>query len=289
MNAASYRIIAGLLEARTGQQLTENRLWRIGSALSGVFREYGISNVDQLVVLLTNSDSDVLANRVVEALLNNETYFFRDRAMFELLSQRVLPDLARKRGDTKRLSIWSAGCSTGQEALSLAMLFEEQSGLWKDWSIDIVGTDISGTAIGKAQRARYSQFEIQRGLSVSQMIGYFKDTGDGWVPQERIRRMVRFKTANLFEPPLDMRRHDLVLCRNVLLYFDEHRRKLAFDRLASAMHPDSWLMLGAGETVVGRTKTFRPADGNKGLYERSTDENPDKSASDAALRKFATR
>ena len=143
----SYRIIADLLEARTGQQLTEGRRWRIGTALAGVFRARGITNIDQLVCLLADHKSGALAQDVVEALLNNETYFYRDRIMFELLSQRVLPELAMKRAETKRLSIWSAGCSTGQEALTLAMLFADNPSLWKGWTIDIVGTDISEKAI----------------------------------------------------------------------------------------------------------------------------------------------
>ena len=128
-------IIAGLLEARTGQKLTEDRRWRIAPALAGLFRERGISSNQDLVVLLTQPDESSLAQDVVEALLNNETYFFRDRAMFDQLATQVLPDLARRREGTRKLSIWSVGCSTGQEAYSVAMLFAEQRARWRDWSI----------------------------------------------------------------------------------------------------------------------------------------------------------
>ena len=116
MSEVAERIISDLLFARTGQQLTANRRWRISSALSGVFRERGIRNLDQLVCLLADPRERDLTQEVVEALLNNETYFFRDRLMFDLLATEVLPDLGRKRADCRRLSIWSAGCSTGQEA-----------------------------------------------------------------------------------------------------------------------------------------------------------------------------
>lgn len=268
MNEVSFRIIADLLEARTGQQLTESRRWRIGTALSGIFRERGLTNVEQLVCLLADDDSDALEQEVVEALLNNETYFYRDRIMFELLSQRVLPDLAAKRADTKRLSIWSAGCSTGQEALSLAMLFADSPSRWNGWTIDIIGTDISETAINAARRGCYTQFEIQRGLAVTQMLTHFTESARGWEPSDQLRRMVRFKQRNLLEPFPSIQRFDLVLCRNVMLYFDDDHRTQSFIRIADTMHDDGWLMLGAGETLVGRTDLFRSAEGHQGLYQR---------------------
>ncbi|MFZ1743736.1 MAG: CheR family methyltransferase, partial [Pontixanthobacter sp.] len=213
----SHRIIADLLLTRTGQQITEGRKWRVGTALAGLFRERGITNTDQLVCLLADKGSEALAEEVVEALLNNETYFFRDRIMFELLANRVLPDLAAKRSANKRLSIWSAGCSTGQEALSLAMLFADQPSTWDGWTIDIVGTDISHRAIDAARRACYTQFEIQRGLGVQQMLTHFRETSVGWEPNDRLRRMVRFKQRNLLDPAQIPQRFDLILCRNVML------------------------------------------------------------------------
>ena len=262
----SYRIIADLLEAHTGQQLTENRKWRIGTALGGVFRKRGISNVDQLVCLLAQQESGPLAQEVVEALLNNETYFYRDRAKFDALTNRVLPDLAEKRRGTKRLSIWSAGCSTGQEALSLAMLFADHPTLWSGWQIDIVGTDISERAIKQAQSACYNQFEIQRGLSVTQMLAHFSETDAGWTPSPTLRRMVRFKVQNLLDKSVMQQRFDFVLCRNVLLYFDHVRRSQAFERIGKSVRNDGWLMLGAGENVRGLTDAFEAAEGSQGLY-----------------------
>jgi chemotaxis protein methyltransferase CheR len=278
----SYRIIADLLEARTGQQLTESRRWRIGTALSGVFRKHGITNVDQLVCMLADKGSERLAEEVVEALLNNETYFFRDRIMFELLGNRILPDLAEKRQHSKRLSIWSAGCSTGQEAYSLAMLFADQPSLWQGWTIDIVGTDISQQAIANARKATYNQFEIQRGLSVAQMLAHFSETPDGWQPSQELRNSVRFKVRNVLEEAPIRQKFDLVLCRNVLLYFDDRRRTTAFQRISSSLKDDGWLMLGAGESVLGRTRFFRSAEGHQGLYihnpngfrDRSADSEP---------------
>lgn len=268
MSEISQRIVSDLLFARTGQQLTANRRWRIDTALAGVFRERGISNLDQLVCMLADAREEQLTVEVVEALLNNETYFFRDRIMFDLLANEVLPDLAAKRADTRRLSIWSAGCSTGQEALSLAMLFADQPERWKGWRIDILGTDISSRAIASARAGLYTQFEIQRGLGVSQMLRWFDETSEGWRPRSELRRPIRFARANVLDAPPEPGRFDLVLCRNVLLYFAPANRNKAFGRLAEATAPDGWLMIGAGETVGGHSQSFAPACDTSGLYRR---------------------
>jgi chemotaxis protein methyltransferase CheR len=262
----SHRIIADLLRARTGQQLTESRRWRVGSALSGVFRERGISNVDQLVCLLADPAEKALAQDVVEALLNNETYFYRDRPMFDQLANEVLPDLAARRAATRRLTIWSAGCSTGQEALTLAMLCAEQPERWAGWRIDILGTDISTRAIEAARSGRYTQFEIQRGLGVAQMLAWFEETPRGWRARPELASRLRFEQRNLLDPPPRPGEFDLILCRNVLLYFDRTTRARAFGRLAEGLAADGWMMLGAGETVVGQTELLTPVGSLSGLY-----------------------
>jgi chemotaxis protein methyltransferase CheR len=265
MNEIAQRIVADLLYARTGQQLAANRRWRIETALAGLFRERGIANLDQLVCLLADPRESALTQEVVEALLNNETYFFRDRVMFDLLRTHVLPDLAAKRADARRLSIWSAGCSTGQEALSLAMLFADAP-RWAGWRIEILGTDISGRAIATAQAGLYSQFEIQRGLGVTQMLCWFEETASGWRPRRELTRNVRFERRNVLDAPPDRGGFDLVLCRNVLLYFAPANRTRAFSRLAEASAPDGWLMIGAGESARGLSNAFVPACDTSGLY-----------------------
>ena len=262
-------VVAELLEARTGQKLTSNRRWRIGTALAGLFRTRGITSIEQLVVQLTQPGQAALAQEVVEALLNNETYFFRDRAMYDHLSQRILPDLADRRKDTKKLSIWSVGCSTGQEALSLAMLIAEAKARWQDWTIDILGTDVSSAVIDTARMGRYTHFEVQRGLGVSQMLNFFEETAQGWQASDTLLRMTRYERHNLLDSPPNPGTFDVILCRNVLLYFDVVTREQAFEQLASAMADDAYLMLGAGETVVGQTGKLVPCPDNSGFYRRA--------------------
>lgn len=267
----SHRIVADLLRARTGQQLTESRRWRIGTALAGVFRERGISNIDQLVCLLAEPREAKLAQEVVEALLNNETYFFRDRAMFDQLPQTVLPQLAEARAATRRLSIWSAGCSTGQEALTLAMLFAENPAQWSGWRIEILGTDVSSRAIEAAREGYFTQFEIQRGLGVAQMLTWFEETPKGWRARPELRHRLRFERRNILDAAPAERQFDLVLCRNVLLYFDRAIRARALARLGESLAPDGWLMLGAGEAPVGQTSQLAPVSGLIGLYRHAAE------------------
>ncbi|NVE94875.1 CheR family methyltransferase [Altererythrobacter lutimaris] len=263
---ASYLIIADLLAARTGQQLTESRRWRVGTSLAGLFRERGISNIDQLVCMLASPGQAALADEVVEALLNNETYFFRDRPTFEQLPQHVFPMLAERRKAQRRLQIWCAGCSTGQEAHSLAMQFADNSAQWEGWSIDILGTDISQSAIATAKAGHYSQFEVQRGLGIAQMLDHFEETASGWQMSSETRSIVRFQQHNVLDKPPALNSFDLILCRNVLLYFPQQTRARVFERLSEALSADGILMLGAGETVVGQTKLFAPVADRISLY-----------------------
>jgi chemotaxis protein methyltransferase CheR len=263
---SSSRILAGLLEARTGQQLTMSRRWRIETALSALMRERGIASLDELIMILVMGREPNLSQMVVEALLNNETYFFRDRAPFDLLQRHALPELAQRRHKSKRLRIWSAGCSTGQEVYSLAMLFAEDPDKWRGWTIDILGTDVSTSCVDRARQGIYTQFEVQRGLGINQMIKWFEECADGWRAVEPLRKPVRFQVHNILEQAPHPGDFDVVLCRNVLLYLSPEKKALAFERIAGAMAEDGWLMLGAGETVIGQTNKLGADVAARGLY-----------------------
>ena len=263
---SSSRILAGLLEARTGQQLTLSRRWRIETALSTLMRDRGISTLDELITILVMGKEPSLSQQVVEALLNNETYFFRDRAPFDVLQRHALDDLAQSRAKSKHLRIWSAGCSTGQEVYSLSMLFAEEPAKWAGWTIDVLGTDVSTSCIDRARHGIYSQFEVQRGLGINQTIKWFEECADGWRAVEPLRKPVRFQVHNILEQAPHPGGFDIVLCRNVLLYLSPDKKALAFERIAAALAEDGWLMLGAGETVIGQTSKFGADVNARGLY-----------------------
>jgi chemotaxis protein methyltransferase CheR len=243
-----------------------SRRWRLETALAGLLRERGINTLDELITILVMGKEPSLSQKVVEALLNNETYFFRDRAPFDMLQRHALPDLAQRRQKSKRLKIWSAGCSSGQEVYSLSMLFAEEPSKWDGWTIDIVGTDVSTSCVDRARGGAYSQFEVQRGLGINQMIKWFEESPEGWRAVEALRKSVRFQVHNILEVPPHPGDFDIVLCRNVLLYLSAEKKTLAFERIASAMAKDGWLMLGAGETVIGQTAKLGADASARGLY-----------------------
>jgi len=267
MDKSALRYLAGLLEQRTGQQIGPNRLWRVETVLKSLMRERGIADLDALVGAIGAARDAALATEVVEALLNNETFFFRDAQAFELVRNGALEALRQARAPSRRISIWCAGCSTGQEAYSLAMIFADARAKWDGWTIDITATDVSEAAIQKARAGYYSQFEIQRGLPVSSMLKWFDQVGQDWRVKRDLARYLRFRRHNLLMAQTG--RFDLILCRNVLLYFSPERRREAFDRMAASLSPDGYLMLGAGETVIGQTDAFVSSPELRGLYRKA--------------------
>jgi chemotaxis protein methyltransferase CheR len=266
-HASTLKYLATLLEQRTGQQIGPNRLWRVETVLKSLMRERGIANLDALVDLLRTGRDMTLSVDVVEALLNNETFFFRDAQAFDLVRNGALETLRQARASARRISIWCAGCSTGQEAYSLAMIFADAPAKWDGWTIDITATDVSEAAIQKARGGFYSQFEIQRGLPVSSMLKWFDQVGEDWRVRRELARYLRFRRHNLLMAQTG--RFDLVLCRNVLLYFSPERRREAFHRLSARLAPDGYLMLGAGETVIGQTEAFVSSPELRGLYRKA--------------------
>jgi chemotaxis protein methyltransferase CheR len=210
----------------------------------------------------------------------NHTAFFREPAHFTYMAEHVVGLL--KEGTANPVRIWSAGCSTGQEAYSLAMLFADEPLKWQGWTIDILGTDVSSAVVDRARNGTYTQFEVQRGLGIAQMIKWFEECDDGWRAVEPLRKPVRFQVHNLLEPPPHPGQFDIILCRNVLLYLNAEKRGQAFDRLASAMAPDGALMLGAGETVIGQTRKLAADRECRGLYRLAGEPSADRRESRVA-------
>lgn len=266
MSEGSARLLGALLEARTGQTLSAGRQWRIEMALQPLMRARDAGTADALIGMIAGGGDPALTDAVIDALLNNETSFYRDRASFDLFEQAGLTRLRAARAAERRLRIWCAGCSTGQEAYSLAMIFAEQPELWRDWQVDIVATDVSRRAIAVARAGRYGHFEIQRGLPVARMVRWFDRDGERWQVAQPLRDAVHFRIGSLLDGPPTPAKFDAILCRNVLLYFTPSVRRLAFSRLAGAIAQDGALMLGAGETALGHTDQFVSDYEGRGLY-----------------------
>lgn len=250
------------MEARTGQQIAPSRTARVEAAVRPLMRELGCTTLEAFATRLATDDGRI-AEAAVEAMLNNETSWFRDRDSFAQLTSVALPSLAAARVPSERLQIWCAGCSTGQEPYSLAMAIADSGAPWRD-RVRVTASDVSATAVERARVGDYSRFEIQRGLPVRAMMRWFVENGDGWRARDDLRHRVRFVRHHLFEPPPG--RFDVILCRNVLMYFSPANRTRVFDRLAEALAPDGLLVLGAGETVLGQTERFMPHTLYRGTY-----------------------
>ena len=167
----------------------------------------------------------------------------------------------------QNLRIWCAACSTGQEPYSLAMMLDDNPRLTGGRPVEIVATDISTRVLEKAKAGLYSQFEVQRGLPIQMLMKYFHQKDDLWQLSDRIRSKVTFKEFNLMEEPRAFGQFDVIFCRNVLIYFDAATKSKVLDNLSRIMRPNSYLLLGAAETVIGVTKKFEATKERRGLYQ----------------------
>jgi chemotaxis protein methyltransferase CheR len=268
--SGAMRVLSGLLEARTGQILSESRIWRIETALKPLLRAQSLDSLETLVSQLLSTSDPTLVEGVVNALLNNESSFFRDLQAFDMLSRDLLPHIARSRSE-KSLRIWCAGCSTGQEAFSLAMLIRKRPELWDGWRVNILATDISTSVIARAQSGLFSQIDVQRGLAITDLLRWFEPVGDDWKASDDLRNLIEFRVDNILDPKVPSGYYDLILCRNVQLYFSAQKRREVFDHLAKYSRPDGLLLLGAGETVIGQTENFVSNREFRGSYVHSSD------------------
>lgn len=261
------RAITALLERHSGQHIMASRAWRIDMALRDLLRRHGLRNVDALALALRGDACGDLEREVVEALLNHETSFFRDAAVLDQLVQAA--EEMRDGLAGRRLRIWCAGCSTGQEPLSLAMLFAEAG--WSDAEFpEILATDMSDPALNRARAGHYTQFEAQRGLPIRRLMRWFDNVGGEWAARRELVARLRFRRHNLALDDLPIGRFDLILCRNVLIYFLPALRTRVLDGFASVLRPEGLLLLGAGETVIGQTDRLEPSPRHRGFYRLST-------------------
>ena len=264
ISSATTQVLTTLLEARTGQQLAAYRSWRLDVALKPLLKERGLQSLDQLVATLMTCADPRLDEQIVDALVNAETSFFRDAPVFDLV--RDVVEQAETEGRRPRL--WSAACATGQEPLSLAMLFAERAANGGPPAPEILATDVSEGALARARAARFTQFEVQRGLPIRRLLQWFEQVGDDWVARSELTRTIHYRRLNLVADAPPTGRFDLILCRNVLLYLAPEMKARVFASLASALRPGGLLVLGAGETVIGQTRQFEPSRRFRGLYEK---------------------
>ena len=255
--SAGFALVQRFLRETSGLALEDGKRYLIEDRLRPIIQAANLSGMDDLARTLRCDARSELARTVAETLTINETSFFRDKSLFAAFGDSLLPDLIERRGDRRRLRIWCAGCSTGQEPYSLAMMIDECARQLSGWQIEIVATDLSRAVIESAKRGAYSQFEVQRGLPVAMLLRYFRREDEAWQISDYLRAKITFKTHNLMTSVRELGVFDIVFCRNVLLYFDVATKKRVFCNLANALADDGCLALGAAERVVGIHDGFR--------------------------------
>ncbi|PTW59737.1 chemotaxis protein methyltransferase CheR [Breoghania corrubedonensis] len=268
MTPTEFEFLKTFLKTRSGLVLSNEKQYLVESRLLPLARKGGIASLSDLVIRLQKGIDRKLETDVVEAMTTNESFFFRDKTPFDNFTNTMLPALLKARGDRKRIRIWCAAASTGQEPYSLAMLLKEAAAKLAGWRIEIIGTDISNEVLDKAKSGIYSQFEVQRGLPIQMLLKYFTQNGDMWQINPEIRGMVQWRMLNLLENFSSLGEFDVIFCRNVLIYFDQPTKSDILNRLAKLMSSDGYLVLGAAETVVGLSTAFQPVPGLRGLYHR---------------------
>jgi chemotaxis protein methyltransferase CheR len=261
-----YDYLRKLLKERSGLVLSAEKQYLVESRLLPVARKAGAAGLSQLVQMLKGPASERLIVEVVEAMMTNESFFFRDKMPFEHFRQAIMPALLAARAARRRIRIWSAAASTGQEPYSLAMALKEMGAAIEGWRIEIVATDLSAEVLEKARTGLYSQFEVQRGLPIQLLLKYFTKVGEAWQIAPDIRAMVHYRQLNLLSDFSHLGHFDVVFCRNVLIYFDQATKCAVLDRVARNTERDGYLLLGAAETVVGLSDSFRPLPDRRGLY-----------------------
>lgn len=266
MKPEDFSFFCKLIFDRTGLVLGNDKTYLIESRLTPVARKHGLAGLDPLAAALRQGRDPALLRDFTDALMTNESFFFRDGKPFEQFRQVVLPRLLASRGHQKHCRIWSAACSTGQEPYSLSMILKEEAAKLAGWKFEIVGTDISQEALTRARDGIYTQFEVQRGLPIQLLVKYFRQDGDKWQIAPEIRSMVQYREFNLLADLGTLGRFDVVFCRNVLIYFDQATKSSILERISRALAPDGLLYLGGAETVLGVSDRFEPLAGHRGIY-----------------------
>lgn len=255
MNPQDVRFIMDFIYKRAGIVLAPDKAYFVEARLSPVARQVQCASPGELVQRLMRGDR-AIEQAVIDALTTNETFFFRDKVPFEHLQKIILPKLHATRPAGVPIRIWSAACSTGQEAFSIIMLLNEMQGQLGTRKVEVVASDISESVLARARAGIFNQFEVQRGLPTKLLLQYFTKEGESWKLSDAITRRVHFCRSNLLQEIGVSGRFDIIFCRNVLIYFDRPSRQTVLARLADRLADDGFLLLGGAESIYGITDRF---------------------------------
>lgn len=232
--------------------------------LTPIIRQFELEGAAELVARLKSGMDRALAQACLDAMTTNETSFFRDPQSYATLEKEVFPELLEARRRERSLTIWVAASSSGQEAYSLAMLLHDIVPDLAAWNLRIIATDISGAMLQRTREGLYSQYEVNRGLPAPQLVKHFERKGAKWAVKEHLRKLIEVREYNLVHPKAPAPRADLVMLRNVLIYFDLETRHQILERARAALRPDGYLVVSRTESLLEGRDLFSPAFGGVG-------------------------
>ena len=264
-----FDYVRGLVRRESAIVLDDSKTYLVASRLLPVARRNGFATVGALISHLQNSSQGPLHTEVVEAIATTETSFFRDLHPFTALRDEILPELIAKRGSTSRtLSIWSAACSSGQEPHSIAMILHDRFPSLATWNLQLLASDLSSRMVARAREGMYSQLEVNRGLPAPYLVRFFEQKEDSWYLRPEIRSMFRYFQMNIAQQWASVSPVDVLLLRNVLIYFDVAERQAVLSRVRRVLRPDGYLVLGSAETTLNLDHLFtRVRIGNAVFYQ----------------------
>jgi chemotaxis protein methyltransferase CheR len=266
ISPADFQYICDLTRRLAAIEMDSGKEYLVQSRLSPIAADAGCRDLSEFVRRVRMEETGPLAGKVIDALTTNETLFFRDCHPFEALRKVIIPELMERRKQERRLSIWSAAASTGQEAYSFSIMLKENFPELVNWKVELVGTDISPTALAQAREGRYSKIEMNRGLAAPLLIRYFQQQDNRWVLRDDIRKMVEFREMNLAGSWHGLPVFDLVFIRNVMIYMSLDTRRKILRNLRGHIAPDGYLLLGSSENLLQTDEGFDPVEVNNSLF-----------------------
>jgi chemotaxis protein methyltransferase CheR len=248
--AADFAYVRDLVQRRSAVYLDAGKEYLVESRLGPIMQASGEGSLDRLVARLRRSPDGPLHRQVVEAMMTNETSWFRDHHPYQALESVILPDLLARRATERRLTAWSAAAASGQEAYSIAMVLHDRLAGDPSWNLLVLATDLSEEMVRRTRAGRYSQLEINRGLPAAKLVRHFTRAGTEWQVNEPLRRLVDARQLNLAAPFPPLPPVDVLFLRNVLIYFQDETRRQIFERVRKVLRPDGYLVLGGAETAL---------------------------------------
>ncbi|AFY33866.1 protein-glutamate O-methyltransferase CheR [Calothrix sp. PCC 7507] len=265
VSANDFEYLRQLVHEHSAVVLSANKSYLAELHLQPIAESAGFTLIAELVAYLKAQPFNNLHAQTIEALVTNETSFFRDHHPFEALRQYILPELIKKRAIERSLNIWCAACSNGQEPYSIAMLIREHFPLLTNWSIRLIASDFSTKVLTRAEKGHYNQLEINRGLSKNLRDKYFHRLDSDWQIKDEIRQMTEFRQINLMESWSSLPEIDVIFLRNVLIYYDIATKKALLRKVKQQLKTDGYLFLGTAETTINLDASFKQVSFNKGI------------------------